>query len=251
MCTKERVLATSSTVGHHVPTKLPQRLADLCHVVIYDNILKLYTDKVYGKIRMGCKDIYQKNNLLTKQITCNQVKHFGAVGGYSFSYSERLEDNTIVMCSTFFAPGQALLEPLIKSLRKNKSSQKDPRQMTGKTRMLLHEIAHLAAISETPDRTRLQLSPLLSHMLLTGKTVIVIDQKLRPEGNSPIPAYGPVRVQKMGMHEFESVRARTQRNGMWSCRLKNTGCPVLTSLRSGFLRDVRFMEVLRGPVRNA
>jgi hypothetical protein len=118
--------------------------------VIYGNILKLYTDKVHGKIRMSCKDIYQKHRTVAKQVNCASETHFGEIGGYAFSYDEQLVNNTIVMCKPFFQPGQELLLGLLKELRGNKAYQKDPHQMNGKTRMLLHEITHLAAIAESP-----------------------------------------------------------------------------------------------------
>jgi hypothetical protein len=218
--------------------------------VIYTNILKLYTDKIHGKIRMSCKDIYQTHRAKADQVSCSSETHFGEVGGYAFSYSEELEDNTIVMCKPFFQPGQELLEPLTKELRSNKAYQKDPHQMNGKTRMLLHEITHLAAMAESPVGKQLQSSPTVIHVA-HQKTVLVRDQPLRVEAVNPEKVYGPVMVQRMGMHKKESVRDRSQTNGMWSCGLKHIGHPMLTLLRSGFLRDVRYMEVLRGPVRNA
>jgi hypothetical protein len=113
---------------------------------------------------MSCVDIHQFNKPQASQTTCALALQFGEVGGYAFSYSEKLEDNTIVMCKPFFAPGQELLEPLLKELRSNKAYQKDPHQMNGKTRMLLHEITHLAAISETPASKRLQLFPTIIHV---------------------------------------------------------------------------------------
>jgi hypothetical protein len=59
------------------------------------------------------------------------------------------------MCDPFFRPGQEHFEPLLAELRSHKSYQKDPHQLLGKTRMLLHEITHLAAMSETPAGKRL------------------------------------------------------------------------------------------------
>ncbi|KAG7406899.1 Chitotriosidase-1 [Fusarium oxysporum f. sp. rapae] len=161
--------------------------------MIYTNILKLYTDKIHGKIRMSCKDIYQTHRAKTDQVSCSSETHFGEVGGYAFSYSEKLENNTIVMCKPFFQPGQELLQPLLKELRSNKEYQKDPHQMNGKTRMLLHEITHLAAMTESP-------------------AVLVKDQPLRVEAVNPEKVYGPVMVQRMGMHKKESVRDRSQKN---------------------------------------
>jgi hypothetical protein len=122
--------------------------------VIYANISELYTEKIYGKIRMSCEDVYQDHKTQANQVTCSSATHFGEVGGYAFSYSAKFEDNTIVMCNPFFQPGQELLEPLITELRSNSAYQKDPHQMNGKTRMLLHEITHLAAVSETSESKR-------------------------------------------------------------------------------------------------
>jgi hypothetical protein len=134
------------------------------YTVIYANIFELYTEKIHGKIRMSCEDVYQDHKTQANQVTCSSATQFGEVGGYAFSYSAKLEDNTIVMCKPFFQPGQELLEPLIKELRNNKAYQKDPHQMNGKTRMLLHEITHLAAISETPAGKPLQLFPTVIHV---------------------------------------------------------------------------------------
>jgi hypothetical protein len=181
--------------------------------VIYANILKLYTDKVHGKIRMGCKDIYQTHRSLADQVKCSNAVHLGEVGGYAFSYSEKLEDNTIVMCKPFFQPGQELLKGLIKELGTNKGYQKDPHQMNGKTRMLLHEITHLAAMSETSSGKRHQSSPTVVHVT-HQKTVVVKDQPLREEAVTPQKVYGPALVQKMGAHKLQSVRNRSQKNGM-------------------------------------
>ncbi|WZH40929.1 Chitinase [Fusarium acuminatum] len=161
--------------------------------MIYGNILKLYTDKVHGKIRMSCKDIYQKHRTVAKQVNCASETHFGEIGGYAFSYDEQLVNNTIVMCKPFFQPGQELLLGLLKELRGNKAYQKDPHQMNGKTRMLLHEITHLAAIAESP-------------------IALVKDQPLREEAINPENVYGPQLVQRMGMHKKESVRNRSQKN---------------------------------------
>jgi hypothetical protein len=138
------------------------RSANLCHTVIYANILRLYTDQIHGKIRMGCQDILQTNKPMWSQTSCSLALQDGAVGGYASSYSSKLEDNTIVMCKIFFAPGQQLLLPLIQELRSNRAYQKDPTQMMGKTRMLLHELTHLAAMSETPVSKRTLHLPLLS-----------------------------------------------------------------------------------------
>jgi hypothetical protein len=76
------------------------------------------------------------------------------------------------------------------------------------------------------------------------KTVVVRDQPLRVEAPNPNLVYGPVMVQKMGMHTREEVRDRTQLNGTCSYRRKSPGYPMLTLLRSGFLRLVRHVEVL-------
>ncbi|KAL3593209.1 hypothetical protein FPOAC2_07503 [Fusarium poae] len=164
--------------------------ADFIHM-IYANILKLYTDKVYGKIHMSCIDVEQTHR--KQQTSCASEVRKGGVGGYAFSYSQKIEDQYIVMCYPFYQPGQPLLKDLLVELRGHKSYQKDPHQMNGKTRMLLHEITHLAAFSETDK-------------------IVVKDQILRPEANDPESVYGPTLVQRMGMHRLASVRARTQLN---------------------------------------
>jgi hypothetical protein len=158
MCTKERVLVTSSTVSDYILSVLPPPLSNFCHPEIYGNIFKLYTDKTYGKIRIGCKDIYQTHRTKAQQVSCAGETHFGEVGGYAFSYSEKLEDNTVVICSPYFERSREHLLGLVKKLRDNKEYQKDVHQMNGKTRILLHEITHLAAIAESPVGKQLQSS---------------------------------------------------------------------------------------------
>jgi hypothetical protein len=123
--------------------------------VIYANILELYTEKIHGKIRMSCEDVYQEHETQAKQVNCKSATYWGQIGGYAFDNSAKLEDATIVMCKPFFNPGQELLQPLIKELREHPGYQKDPYQMNGKTRMLLHEITHLAAIAEKDESRRL------------------------------------------------------------------------------------------------
>ncbi|OBS20320.1 hypothetical protein FPOA_06693 [Fusarium poae] len=174
--------------GSDVNTR--QGAADFIHM-IYANILKLYTDKVYGKIHMSCVDVEQTHR--KQQTSCASEIRKGGVGGYAFSYSQKIEDQYIVMCRPFYQPGQPLLKDLLVELRGHKSYQKDPHQMNGKTRMLLHEMTHLAAFSETDK-------------------IVVKDQYLRPEANDPESVYGPTLVQRMGMHRLASVRARTQLN---------------------------------------
>jgi hypothetical protein len=142
---------------------VPPRSANLCYTEIYANILKLYDDKVYGKIRIGCQDLYQTHRSKYQQTNCKAELADGEVGGYAFSYSEKLEDNTIVMCDPFFRPGQELFEPKLKELRGNKAYQKDTRQLNGKFHMLLHELTHLAAMSETSTGKRLQSSSAVIH----------------------------------------------------------------------------------------
>jgi hypothetical protein len=124
-----------------------RRLANLCSTEIYDNILNLYEDKVYGKIHIACQDVYQKNRAV--QVTCKTELENGEIGGYAWSYSDKIDEQLIVMCDPFFRPGQELLLDLLKELRSHKSYQKDPHQLLGKTRMLLHEITHLAAMAES------------------------------------------------------------------------------------------------------
>jgi hypothetical protein len=118
--------------------------------VIYANILELYTEKIHGKIRMSCVDVVQTHKTKSQQNSCSREVDLGEIGGYAFSYSEKLEDQTIVLCKLFFQSYRLLLEPLVQNLRDNKEYQKDPHQMNGKTGILLHEMTHLAAISETP-----------------------------------------------------------------------------------------------------
>ena len=146
---------------------VPQRSTNLCCTVIYANIFKLYTHKVYGKILMSCEDVYQKRRTLDNQVTCKKVLFNGdkgEIGGYAYANSVELLDNMIVLCDPFFRDGQELLLPLITRLRSNKAYQKDPHQMNGKTRALLHEITHLAAMSETDDSKRLPITPTVIHI---------------------------------------------------------------------------------------
>ncbi|KAM0207177.1 hypothetical protein ACHAQD_012138 [Fusarium lateritium] len=67
-----------------------------------------------------------------KQVNCSSKTTSGEIGGYAFSYSDKLEENTIVMCDPFFQEGQPLFQPLIKELRGKKTYQKDLNQMMGK-----------------------------------------------------------------------------------------------------------------------
>jgi hypothetical protein len=60
-------------------------------------------------------------------------------------------------------------------------------------------------------------------MLLTKPIALVKDQPLREEAINPENVYGPQLVQRMGMHKKESVRNRSQKNGMWNCGLNHTG----------------------------
>jgi hypothetical protein len=193
--------------------------------VIYANIFKLYTDKVYGKILMSCEDVYQKRRTLEKQVTCKKVLfngEKGEIGGYAYANSVELLDSMIVLCDPFFRDGQELLLPLITRLRSNKAYQKDPHQMNGKTRALLDEITHLAAMSETDDSKRLLAPPTVIHVT-NRESVVVRDQPLRTEAINPTPIYGPENVQRMGIHTRFEVRNRSQYNGTWSCCLEHAG----------------------------
>jgi hypothetical protein len=202
---------------------------------------------------MSCVDVLQKRRTEDDQVKCNKKfldkTDSSEVGGYAFADSGSIEDNVVVLCDLFFRPGQEQLEPLITELRKTEALQKDPNRMMGKAKLLLHKLTHLAAISETDDSKRPQLSPTVVH-ITHSKPVAVSDQILRYEANRPDSVYGPLLVQRMGMHRLFSVRNRITYNGMWSCCLEHTGLPVLTLVRSGIPRNIRFMEVLQGLVRN-
>lgn len=74
---------------------------------------------------------------------------------------------------------------------------------------------------------------------------------MREEAIRGPKAYGPAYVQKMGMSERPEVRGRSQFNGMWSRTPEHEGHDMLTLFRSGYLRAVRYVEILPGQIRNA
>jgi hypothetical protein len=196
--------------------------------VIYNNIGHLDSTHYHGKILMSCVDVPQKRKTEDDQMKCDK-KYSGKtesseVGGYAFADSDRIEDNVVVLCGLFFLPGQEHLDPLIKELRKSEALQKDPDQMMGKAKLLLHELTHLPAISETDDCKRPQLCSTVIYVT-HSKLAAVTDQILRPDAIRREKVYGPLLVQKMGMYRLFSVRNRTTYNGMWICRLEHAGRP--------------------------
>jgi hypothetical protein len=69
-------------------------------------------------------------------------------------------------------------------------------------------------------------------MALTKIIVVVLDQPLREGENVPRPlkVYGPGPVQRMGMHKYDHVRNRSQKNGMWICGLKHCHADITLQL---------------------
>lgn len=101
--------------------------------------------------RVSTRNIRSKVTRLAVKLNLRTAK----LADMSSPYSEKLEDNTIVICDPFFRPDREHFEPLLAKLQNHKSYQKDPHRLLGKTRMLVHKITHLAAISEAPTELRM------------------------------------------------------------------------------------------------
>ncbi|KAH8665712.1 hypothetical protein BGZ60DRAFT_431904 [Tricladium varicosporioides] len=132
-----------------------------------------------AEIQISCIDQPDLSVLPENRAKCGQLRDGKSIGGYAIATSTERRHNTIVLCDVFFSPGQEFLAEIEKDLNGNKEKQKDPRLMGGKAQLMIHELAHLAAIVEQYP-------------------TIVLDQKLDPEGaggNRP-RAYGLERVEK-------------------------------------------------------
>jgi hypothetical protein len=99
------------------------------------------------EIRISCEDKENPNLKPENRAKCSNKINGLSIGGYAFGTSTERKDNTIVLCSTFFLPGQEFLSDIEKELRAS-SQQKNPLSMVGKGKILLHELTHLPAIVE-------------------------------------------------------------------------------------------------------
>lgn len=70
------------------------------------------------------------------------------LAAYTFSSSDRLADAVIVFCPKFFAANQWHLDSVIYNLELHPTIRKHPVGMRSKGHIVLHELAHVAAIGE-------------------------------------------------------------------------------------------------------
>ncbi|KAH7132708.1 hypothetical protein EDB81DRAFT_904555 [Dactylonectria macrodidyma] len=122
---------------------------------VFQSVKDLEAGHMNGPIHISCKDVYQTNRPDAQQVNCaNEVRDgsAGSIGGYAFSYGPNHEDGTIVLCPIFFMEGQMHLSGIVEELQKlGPNSRKDPNNMIGKAKMLLHELSHLPSLSGTED----------------------------------------------------------------------------------------------------
>ncbi|KAG9508283.1 hypothetical protein J7337_001847 [Fusarium musae] len=127
------------------------RFKDISRIyTIFHNIQEL--SKNGRKMQISCQDVYQEHRAAKDQVSCkNEIQSSsGSIGGYAFSTEPTIEKSTIVLCDTFFGPGQEFLGELVDNLRKApEGDRKNPNLMAGKGKILLHELTHLTALAET------------------------------------------------------------------------------------------------------
>ncbi|KAM3065616.1 hypothetical protein ACMFMG_011325 [Clarireedia jacksonii] len=133
------------------------------------------------QIRISCVDQNNPSRTEKQQARCTDKINGLSIGGYAFGTSTALKDNTIVLCSTFFLPGQEFLSDIEKQLRAF-NQQKNPLSMIGKGKILLHELTHLPAIVE-------QLP------------TVVIDQTMDPYNRLGRDVYGLYLVEKFAVKQ--------------------------------------------------
>ncbi|KAG5659943.1 hypothetical protein KAF25_003465 [Fusarium avenaceum] len=169
------------------------RFEDITRIyTIFHNIEEL--SKNGRKMQVSCQDIYQDHRGANDQVTCKNViqSSSGSIGAYAFSTEPTIEKSTIVLCEPFFAPGQEFLGKLVDDLRKAPAGDnKNPNLMTGKGRILLHELTHLVAMAG-----------------ISTNEPIVIDQLLNDDSNAK--AYGIYWVERLARNK--NWRARTAKN---------------------------------------
>jgi hypothetical protein len=99
------------------------------------------------EILISCEDKENPNIKPENRAKCSNRINGKSIGGYAFGTSTARKDNTIVLCPTFFLPGQEFLSDIEKQLRSS-NQQKSGINMVGKGKILLHELTHLPAIVE-------------------------------------------------------------------------------------------------------
>lgn len=122
-------------------------MADTEYLGVFANLRKLTTTARVGRtIRASCEDISQRG--FAVQSRCSSIKGAaGTIGGYAFDDAEGSPGGTIVFCGGFFAPGQEHLAAVQRELDADRTKQKDSIFMTGKFRLMIHELVHLPSVS--------------------------------------------------------------------------------------------------------
>lgn len=181
---------------------------------VFAGLRKLTTSERTGRrIRVSCMDIPQVG--FKVQTRCNSIKGAaGTIGGYAFDDATSSPGGTIVLCDGFFAPGQEHLPAVLQELRADASKQKESIFMTGKFRLLIHELVHLPSVSHSligSGKGELALSYLRllnPHVLILSleTDVIIEDQYIgADQQTNEYKVYMPVMVEKL-------ARMRTRRH---------------------------------------
>ncbi|PQE13566.1 oviduct-specific glyco protein [Rutstroemia sp. NJR-2017a BVV2] len=166
------------------------------------------------QIRISCDD--QENPALKPEnrAKCSNTVNGLSIGGYAFGTSTELKDNTIVLCKTFFLPGQQFLSDIEKELRSS-NQQTNALSMVGKGKILLHELTHLPAIVEKyPTDTYAWYA---SEMYFNSVFGVAADAYNRPRDGDPEPPppdavdspTEPAQAEKWRMTLYDNV---------WGCK---------------------------------
>ena len=118
---------------------------------VFGSIKDLEAGRYNGPIHISCKDIFQTHRPENQQVKCENTAGDGkgGVGGYAFAYGPEHEDGTIVLCKRYFEPGQQSLSEIYTEIQKaGPSTAKNPNNIIGKGKLLLHELTHLPSISK-------------------------------------------------------------------------------------------------------
>ncbi|KAF4337940.1 glycoside hydrolase family 71 [Fusarium beomiforme] len=136
-------------------------------------------------IRASCQDLTQVG--FDIQTRCNSIKDTaGTIGGYTFDDATSSPGGTIVFCGGFFAPGQEHLAAVQRELDADKTKQKNSIFMTGKFRLMIHELVHLPSVS--------------NNLIGSGKEsdVVIKDQYLgADQQKNAYKVYMPEMVEKL------------------------------------------------------
>nr|RBQ87628.1 hypothetical protein FVER53263_00029 [Fusarium verticillioides] len=127
---------------------IAERTSDVSFINgVFANLRKLTTTARAGRtIRASCEDISQRG--FAVQSRCSSIKGAaGTIGGYAFDDADGSPGGTIVFCGGFFAPGQEHLAAVQRELDADRTKQKDSIFMTGKFRLMIHELVHLPSVS--------------------------------------------------------------------------------------------------------